>query len=383
MATSLSKNKKMIKIKSFLFFFVHPSKFHVFKKTINYLKDNGHNVEILITSKDILEELVKNEGWNYTNIFPEGRKFKNLSPYISAGINFFRTIYRLWKHCKNKNYDLFITDDLLVYLGKLKNIPTIVFADDDIEVVKLFSIVLKFADFILAPIVTNLGKFNDKKIMFDGYKELAYLHPNQFTPDLDLVKRIIPANNYFIIRLVSLTAYHDIGKSGINKEKAVLLIKLLEKYGKVYVSSERKLSYDLEKYRLQIEPHQLKHVLSQAKAYVGDSQTMSSEAAILGVPSFRFNDFGGKIGVMNEKDNVYKLSKSYKTSEFSLLLKDLESSLKGDDFSLKIKENQKLMFSEKVDLTSFMIWLFENFPDSIDIVNKNPKYYKNFVNILD
>ena len=77
---------------NYLFFFVHPSKFHVFKKTINHLKNNGHNVEILITSKDVLEELVKNEVWNYTNIFPEGRKFKNVSPYISAGVNFFRTI---------------------------------------------------------------------------------------------------------------------------------------------------------------------------------------------------------------------------------------------------------------------------------------------------
>ena len=45
---------------NYLFFFVHPSKFHVFKKTINHLKNNGHNVEILITSKDVLEELVKN-----------------------------------------------------------------------------------------------------------------------------------------------------------------------------------------------------------------------------------------------------------------------------------------------------------------------------------
>ena len=93
---------------NYLFFFVHPSKFHVFKKTINHLKNNGHNVEILITSKDVLEELVKNEGWNYTNIFPEGRKFKNVSPYISAGVNFFRTIYRLYKYCRNKKYDLFI-----------------------------------------------------------------------------------------------------------------------------------------------------------------------------------------------------------------------------------------------------------------------------------
>jgi len=364
---------------NYLFFFVHPSKFHVFKKTINNLKNNGHHVEILITSKDVLEELVKNEGWNYTNIFPEGRKFKNISPYISSGINFFRTIYRLYKYCRNKKYDLFITDDLLVYIGKLKKVPTIVFTDDDIAIVKQFSIILKFANFILAPTQTDLGKYNKKKISFDGYKELAYLHPNHFTPNLELVKSIIPEDDFFILRLVSLKAYHDVGKSGINKEKAIKIVNLLSDYGKVYISAERKLSPDLEELRLKIEPHQLKDVLSQARLYIGDSQTMSSEAAILGVPSFRLNDFVGKIGVMDEKDQVYKLSKSYNTSDFSELLKDLESCLKGDNFSQKIKENQKRMLSEKVDLTSFMIWLLGNYPESVKTIKNNPLYQQKFI----
>ena len=146
----------------YLFFFVHPSKFHVFRNTINYLKDQGHTVDILITSKDVLEELVKNEGWQYTNIFPEGRKFKNISPYISSAINFFRTIYRLWKYVNNKKFDLYITDDLLVYLGKLKKVPSIVFTDDDLAI-KEFSIILKFADYILAPQITDLGKYNSKR----------------------------------------------------------------------------------------------------------------------------------------------------------------------------------------------------------------------------
>lgn len=378
-----SRNEKKSKVrKSFLFFFVHPSKFHVFRLTINHLIKSGHNVDIVITSKDVLEELVSAEGWNYTNIFPKGRKFKGVSPYISAGINLFKTISRLYQYTKGKKYDLFITDDLLVYVGKFRKVPTFAFTDDDIAIVKEFSIVLRFADYILAPSITDLGQFNIKKIAFEGYKELAYLHPNQFKPDIELVNKIIPEKDYFILRLVSLTAYHDVGKSGITKEKAKQLINLLKNYGQVYISAERELSDELEKYRLQIEPHQLKDILSQAKAYIGDSQTMSSEAAILGVPSFRFNDFVGKIGVMDEKDDVYKLSKSYKTTEFSILLKDLESSLKGDEFSLQIKENQKRMLTEKVDLTSFMIWLFENFPQSLDKIKNNPKYQQKFINYI-
>ena len=67
-----------------LFFLVHPAKFHFHRVQVNELISRGHNVDILITNKDILEELVKEEGWEYTNIFPEGRKIPGLHVYLGA-----------------------------------------------------------------------------------------------------------------------------------------------------------------------------------------------------------------------------------------------------------------------------------------------------------
>lgn len=365
----------------YLFFFVHPSKFHVFRNTINTLKSNGHIVDIAITSKDVLEQLIINEGWGYTNIFPEGRKMKNVSPYISSGINFFRTLYRLWKFTRKKKYDLFITDDLLVYIGKIKNTKSIVFLDDDIQIVKQFAIILQMADYCLSPNITNLGKYESKKIGFDGYKELAYLHPKQFIPNQEIINKFQKNNEkYFILRLVSLKSYHDVGKSGINTEKSLKLVELLNKYGRVYISAEREIIPELEKYRIKIEPDQLKDVLSNAYLYIGDSQTMASEAAILGVPSFRINDFAGRISVMEEKNFPYKLLKSYKTSEFEKLCADLVSCLEGDQFKLRIKERRNKMLNDKIDLTLFMTWLFENFPQSVQICRGNPNYQSKFKN---
>ena len=37
---------------------------------------HGHKVDIIINTKDILEELVIEEGWQYTNLFPNTRKIK-------------------------------------------------------------------------------------------------------------------------------------------------------------------------------------------------------------------------------------------------------------------------------------------------------------------
>lgn len=346
----------------FLFFFVHPSKFHVFRHTINTLIAHGHHVDILITAKDVLEELVKSEGWSYKNIFSEGRKMKGVSPYVSSAINSIRTIYRLYKCTKGKKYDLFITDDLLVYIGKIKSTPSIVFSDDDLSVAKQFAIVLSQAAKILSPDVTNLGKYERNKIGFPGYKELAYLHPNVFKPDIEVVKRFNPdLKPYFIIRLVSMRAYHDVGMKGISDKQVIQLINLLEKHGLVFISSERPLPEHFEKYHLKIDPANITHVLYYAKIFIGDSQTMTSEAAVLGTPAFRCNDFVGKISVMEEKEIKYGLSFNYPPSQFDEMLIKIKEMLDGSDFEAVFIDRRRKMLEEKIDLSAFMIWLFENY----------------------
>jgi uncharacterized protein len=346
----------------YLFFFVHPSKFHVFKNTINTLISRGHQVEVLITSKDVLEDLVKSEGWNYKNIFPEGRKMKGVPPYISSAINFFRTIFRLFRYTKGKKYDLFVTDDLLVYLGKWKNVPSIVFNDDDLTIVKQYALVLSQATHILSPDITKAGKYTPKKIGFPGYKELAYLHPNVFVPDIKIVAQFNPElAPYFILRLVSLRAYHDVGMKGLGDKEVKELISLLEKHGKVFISSERPLSSDFEGYRLQIEPSQIAHALYYAKLFIGDSQTMTSEAAILGTPAFRCNDFVGRISVMEEKEVKYGLSFNYPPSRFDEMLSKIQELLDGENFEQEFEQRKQKMLNDKIDLSAYMIWLFENY----------------------
>ncbi|MEO6304274.1 MAG: hypothetical protein ABIP51_14000 [Bacteroidia bacterium] len=358
---------------NFLFFLVHPSKYHVFKNTINRLKQNGHSVEIVITSKDVLEELIKNEGWQYTNIFPEGRKMKGVNPKISAAINTIRTISRLRKYLKNKKYDLFITDDLIVINGKLRKVPTIHFQDDDITAVPESALLFYFATHVLSPSVSNLGKYQYKKIPFLGYKELGGLHPNVFTPDHSIVEKFNPKSEpYYIIRLVSLRATHDIGKSGLNNTDVLKLINMLEKHGKVFITAERELPPEFEKYRINIRPNDISHALAFAQFLISDSQTMSAEAGVLGTPYIRFNDFVDKISYLSELEHTYKLGVGIKTKDKEKLFIQVEEFLANKNLKNEWQLKRKKMLSEKIDLTSFMVWLFENYPKSIQIFNEQP-----------
>lgn len=357
----------------YLFFFVHPSKFHVFRNTVNHLKIKNHNVDIAITKKDVLEELIKKEGWEYKNIFPEGRKIKGLHPLLSSAINFFVTIFRLYTYTKGKRYDLFVTDDLLVFLSKRKKVPSIAFTDDDISITKQFSIILSRATHVLAPVITDLGKFNSKKIGFEGYKELAYLHPNTFTPDKEVIKEFNPSlKKYFFIRLVSLRAYHDVGLKGLTNDQVKKIIVLLEAKGEVFISAERQLPEQFEKYRLKIEPEKIAHVIYFADLFIGDSQTMTSEAAVLGTPAFRCNDFAGKISVMDEKEEKYGLSFNYLPKDFERMYQKLEEVISQENLKEEFQQRREKMLSKKIDLSKFMIWLFENYPNSITEYKNNP-----------
>lgn len=364
----------------YLFFFVHPSKVHLFRGSINYLKSKGHEVDIVITSKDVLADLIVKEGWDYINIFPRGRKKGKLPKSLNVIIDTFLTIYRLWKLTRNKKYDLFITDDLLGFVGKIRKVPTIVYCDDDLSIIKKFSIVFMVTDFILSPDITNMGKFSHKKIPFMSYKQLAYLHPNNFKVDKSKIQKYIGENKrYFIIRTVSLTAYHDKNRRGLSDENMIKIIHLLKSYGEVYISSERLLKKQFERYRLVIDPVDLLHVLSGADIYIGDSQTMSSEAAILGVPTFRINDFVGEISVMEELESKYGLSKNYKPEQFDLFYNDLSKLLIKENYKDDWNKKRNKLLSEKGDLTKFMSYLFEQFPQSIQEIRSNPDIHKKFI----
>ncbi|MBA31874.1 MAG: hypothetical protein CL748_05060 [Chloroflexi bacterium] len=367
--------------KNYLFFIVHPSKYHVFKNTINILKSQGNSCDIVITSKDVLEQLIINEGWEYTNIFPEGRKIKGIPTKIGAIYNTFRTILRLRKYIGKKTYDLFVTDDLLVVNGWFRKIPTLLFQDDDITAVPESQLLFIFAKRIISPSVSNMGRFNVKKIPFLGFKELGGLHPNRFKPDYQIVKRFNPSKQkYFIIRLVSLQATHDTGKKGLTDEDVIKIISLLERTGgKVFITSERELPSKFEPYRIRINPNDIAHALYYAEILISDSQTMSAEAGVLGTPYIRYNDFVDKISYLADLEHNYNLGIGIKTSDKATLFEKIEMLINNDNIKLDWEKKRNKMLNEKLDLTAFLVWLFVDFESRIVEFDRNPDIQKQFI----
>ena len=355
----------------------HPAHFYNYRNVIPKLKADGHQVEILIKKKDVLQELLDNAGFPYHNILKEGRKDSKLG--IAWGL--LKRTWRLNAFCAQYHPDILTgTSVENSFIGKLRHIPVININEDDASVVpKYAKLSYPWASVILSPVVCDNGKWNEKSIKYNSYHELAYLHPNHFTPDRSIVEKYFLTDKpYFLIRFAKLKAHHDTGIKGISTEIAQRLIDMLKPYGRVLISSERELEPQFEPYRIHIKPIDMHHVMAFADLYLGDSQTMAAEAGVLGVPFIRFNDFVGRIGYLRELEDVYQLGYGIKTDEVDKLYEAIKALIKMQGRKAVFQTRRAQMLSEKVDLAAFLSWFIETYPSSHQMMKENPEFQYQF-----
>jgi predicted glycosyltransferase len=354
-----------------LFYFGHPSQYLFLRKTITVLKEHGVVCDLIIKSKDVLEKLLEEDNAIYTNILPEGRSSGKLG--ILAGL--LKRDFRLYKHVKNNHYDLFIgTDPSLAHVGFFKRIPVITVLEDDIDVIRdLAKITFPFTSLLLTPKECRVGKYEKKTIHYNGYMKLAYLHPDCFIKEAAINKQ-----PYFLIRASRLDAYHDSGISGFTIQLIKEVINLLQEKGTVYISSEGRLDKSLKPYELKIKPSQMQQVLANAAMLISDSQSMSMEAAMLGIPSVRFSDFARRISVLESLEHDFGLTFGIPTRDPEKLFEKINELLALPDLAGEFEKRRLRMLQEKINVTAFLVWFVGNYPESVSIMKQNPDYQLKF-----
>lgn len=360
------------------FYLAHPAHYHLFKNTIHNVSKYA-DVLVVYNQKDVLRELTK--GFSSSITVKEVQTIKSVNNKIGLLIQFVQKNIGAYKIFRKEKPDLvFGTPILVPLIGKILQYKSFIVNEDDFDIVK------KTADFgypyatgIICPDVCRTGKFKDKSITYHSYHELAYLHPNHFTPDKLVVEKYFNATEpYFIIRFAKLKAHHDTGISGIDFEIAKHLLAILQPHGKVYISSERKLEPEFESFRIVINPLDMHHIMAFAKLYIGDSQTMAAESGVLGTPFIRFNDFVGRIGYLADLEDNYQLGYGIKPSEPQMLFQKVQELMKIDNLKEIFSQRRQKMLSEKIDAAKFLSWFIKDYPKSIDIMKTNPEFQFNF-----
>jgi len=347
----------------------HPAQYHFFKNIVKELQPY-HEIRLLIKSKDVLESLLISDGLEYVNILPEGRKSSKMG--FIAGL--LKREIRVYRECIRLKPDLMMgSDPSIAHVGKLLNIPVLTVLEDDAHVIPdLAKITFPYTSHIVAPDSCDCGKWNKKKISYAGYMKLAYLHPNRFTINR---KEESPMA---LIRLSGLDAFHDGGIRGFDETLLKEIINMLNGKYEVKISSEKPIDSFFDPYFLHILPDKIHSLLSRTSILISDSQSMTMEAAMLGVPSIRYNDFVGRIGVLEELENKYRLTFGVLPGNKGKLFKIIHELINIPDMHKEFQKRRFLMLRDKIDVTAFMVWLINNYPISVQILRDDSNYQMRF-----
>jgi hypothetical protein len=354
----------------------HPAHVHNFRNMAKELEKNGHKVFWTVKEIDVAKRLLNYFGFKY---FVLPKKSDNL-----VGKIWKQLLYNLLvlNYCFTKKVDLAIgTSVSIVHFTKIFRVRSILFDDDDDEVQPLVTkYVNPWADHLLSPSALSGRRKRLDTIFYPGYHELAYLHPKRFTPDPEILNElgINPKESFFIMRFNVFKAHHDLGIQGLSLDQKLELIKILNPYGRILITTEREIEPELKSYQLIIAPEKIHSLMFYATMFLGDSQTMTTEAAILGTPAIKCNSFAGKLSVPNELENEYSLCYSFLPHQFDLMLGKINELIAMDNLKQEWQIRKEDMLKDKIDVTSFWVWFIDNYPNSIGTLKENPRYSEVF-----
>lgn len=356
----------------------HPAHVHYFKNFALIMQNKGHEILFSCREKEFEIDLLKSYNFAFKSF---GRKYRSNIGKILGLIEF---------DIKESLLGLKFNPDILLSSGSiyaahasfLLRKPHISLEDTfNFEQIKLY---LPFTKVILTADYNHPLKSN-KVIRYSGYQELLYLHPNYFCYNNSILKKLGVDKNekYVVARFVSWSASHDRGHSGITIKNKFLLIKEISKLAKVFISSENKLPDKLEEYRLKTEPRDIHHVIAGASLIIGESFTMLSEASLLGTPSILIHNT--RCYYLEEQMNQYSLVKIFSESN--------DDQIRAIECAVELLRNNcekkcwvdksNRLINDKIDVTSFLVWFVENYPDSAEVMRKDPAFQYSFNKYLN
>ena len=331
----------------------HPGHVHFFKNAIWNLREKGHEVMVTSRDKEVTIDLLNAYDIPHkilTSTAPEnGSVFKE---WIVRD-------YKFLNVAKKFNPDVLagIINPCVAHASWLLRKKAFIFNDTEHQ---------KFARKIINPFVEKVytpscfyEDFGKKQARYKGYHELAYLHPNHFSPNPAVLEEIGlgETDTIIILRFVSWRAHHDMGQAGIKNK--VKLVKELEKYGHVLITSEQPLGPELDKYKIKVSPEKLHDLLYYATLYIGEGATTASECAVLGTHAVYVNTL--RTGYTNEEESKYDLVYNFsdeQNMEEEAFRKALDL-LEDPNLKSEGKQKRRKLLHDKIDVTEFMVKAME------------------------
>lgn len=346
----------------------HPAHVHLFKHFAWIMQGKGHRVFFTCRENEFELYLLEKYKFEHKSF---GRKYSTRIGKIAGMLEF--DLKEFFAGLKFKP-DVFISHGSIyaAHAAFLLRKPHISLEDtfnfEQINLYRPFTNAILTADYdhpLKSPLV----------IPYAGYHELAYLHPNRFKPDKEVLGElgVLENEKYVVMRFVSWRATHDSRNAGISIKNKIDSVGQFRKYAKVFISSEKPLPDDLKQFKIKIPAERIHDALAFANLYFGESGTMASESAVLGTPAVYLDNVGRKY---TDEEELYGLVFNYSDSDSdqkAAIKKGVEI-LKNKNIKKKMFKNREKLLNDKIDVTEFMVWFVEQFPDSIEIAMRGRNF---------
>ncbi|MDZ5810229.1 DUF354 domain-containing protein [Halorubrum sp. AD140] len=265
----------------------HPAHVHLFRHAIRELVDDGHAVAVSARQKEITTDLLDAYDIEHTVLSRKGtRKSALVLEWLGRDLRALRYAWRF-------DPDVVVSrlSPTAIHAAATVGAGSVVLYDTE-GTNRLARLFLPLVDRICTPdsFETDFGEPHRRHA---GVQELAYLHPDRFTPDSDRLRDhgVDPDEPYSVLRFVSMGAHHDVGRAGLSPAAKRRLVDELAAHGEVYVSAEGAVPTGLDARRVPVPPDAIHDLLAAADVMVTDSNTMATEAGLLGTPSVRSGSY--------------------------------------------------------------------------------------------
>lgn len=343
----------------------HPAHVHLFKNVINNLKKKNHNVVVGARDKEITLQLLHAYKMDFILLTKKGNGVLGLITELMI------QQFNIAKIIRKYKIDLMIQLNGIFNapVGRLFNIPTIAFSDtENAKLDNAIAFPLTKHVFLTSCFDHDKGGTWKKQIHYPGYHELAYLSPKYFR------QNIKKNGKKFLVRFVGWKAGHDIGEKSLTLDQKEYLVDILKNHGKVFISSESPLPKSLAQYLFPLNPVEIHEFMTKCDLVIGESATMASEAACLGVPAVYISDTGR--GYTTEQDQKYGLLKHFKINQWDGIVSTIQK-WAASDLCEEWQEKKSKMLADKIEVTDWLTDLFDGYPESIKTAkNRNLQKYK-------
>ena len=325
----------------------HPAHVHFFREPMARLRADAHQVLVTSRVKEMAVELLDALGVEHVTLSAQRDGAMALARELLVRDTRLLRVARAFR----PDVMAAIGGIFIAHVGAVARIPSLVFYDTE-NARAQNALTYPLAHRVIVPDCYRAWVPARRTLRYRGYHELSYLQPDVFRPDRAIAQAngLASGRATWLLRLVSWQANHDLGESGWNRTLLADTVRALSARGEVLISSEAAIPPEFDALRYRGDPAMIHHVMAFCAGFIGESATMASEAAVLGVPAVYAAHTGR--GYTDEQESRYALVRNVRALTPQAIAQGVEWLLAQDRDAIAAARARLL--AECIDVPGFV-----------------------------